>query len=102
MRMRNARGEVVLAFLIGELADSLQKSAWTVRRWHRLGVLPPTPLLYPVRGGSPRRLYTQEMIDGIAKIAAEEGLIGKRPGRLADSEFRARCHELFWTLFPEG
>lgn len=60
MRMHTAQGDVVLAFLIGELADRLAKSAWTVRHWHRLGVLPPTPLLYPVRGRSPRRRYSQE------------------------------------------
>jgi len=102
LRMRNARNEVVLAFYIGELAARLQKSASTLRRWQRLGLLPPTPLLHDVKGGSPRRLYTQQMIDGIAEIAEEEGLIGRRPARMADTAFRARCHDLFWELFPAG
>jgi len=102
LRMRNTRKEVVLAFYVGELPERLQKSASTLRRWQRLGLLPPTPLLYPVKGGSPRRLYTQQMIDGIAEIAEEEGLIGRRPARMVDTDFRARCHEFFWELFPAG
>jgi len=32
------------------------------------------------------------MIDGIAEIAEEEGLIGRRTARMADTAFRARCH----------
>jgi len=102
LRLRNARKEVVLAFYIGELAARLQKSASTLRRWQRLGLLPPTPLLHYVEGGSPRRVYTQQMIDGIAEIAEEEGLIGRRPARMVDTDFRARCHEFFWELFPAG
>jgi hypothetical protein len=40
------------------------------------------------------------MIDGIAEIAEEEDLIGRRPARMVDTDFRARCHEFFWELFP--
>jgi len=53
IRFRNAQGDLFEAHYVGEFAAQLKKSAATIRRWERQGVLPPAPFEQRLRRGEP-------------------------------------------------
>jgi len=63
-------------FSIGQLGKALgNRSAVTLRKWEREGILPKSPYTKPSddpRGR--RRMYTRAMVEGLVKIAKEEGV----------------------------
>lgn len=101
-RLRRRDGTVIEVYCIGALALALGKSSFTLRRWERLGHLPPTPLLQRVTGGPPRRLFTAAQIQGLVMIAEQEGLAGRKPACIAETHFTLRVTELYRNLFLEG
>lgn len=89
-------------FTIGMLAMALGRAADTVRKWERQGVLPPARFRTAsnnVKRGA-RRLYTRAQVEGIVRIAREEGLMaeakhgGPRRDRIPGS-FTGRVNALF-------
>jgi hypothetical protein len=84
-------GREVEMFPIGSLAKALHRNSVTIRRWIRLGLLPratyQTPPLAGTRGDAGRRLWTRRQIEGIAKIAKEEGLLSDNPPRMQNTRF---------------
>jgi len=98
-RFRDAQGNQIEAHYIGEFATPLGKSAATIRRWERQGVLPPTPFKQHVRRGRNRRLYPLPWIDGVVAIAQDENLIGRKPACMKNTNFTARARELHRRLF---
>ncbi len=84
-------------FYIGALAEALGRRPNTIRKWLNQGVIPPARY----RTSNPdvrasRRLWTRAQIEGIVRIAREEGLT---PGRtVSGTEFTARVKELFRVL----
>lgn len=88
-------------FGIGALACALGKSPFTIRRWERLGHLPPSPLVQAVAGGPPRRLFLTKQIHGIVDIAEQERVAHRKPAKLADTAFTARVEALYARLFDE-
>lgn len=98
-RLRRPSGDVVEVVGIGTLAAALQKTPRTLRRWEQQGFLPPTPFVTPVRGGAPRRVFTLAQLDGIVRIAIEEGLVGRKPFLLSSTLFTERVRALQDDLF---
>jgi hypothetical protein len=68
-------------FFIGALAKALGRRPNTIRSWITKGWLPKamfvTSSVIGSRGNAGRRLWTRRQIENIARIAEEEGLIGK-------------------------
>lgn len=86
----NHQGEVRDFYMIGALASALNRSVVTIRKWEHRGVLPTAP--YRFRN---RRLYSKAQIEGVVKIAEEEGI---QQGRsFTSTQFTQRCFELFKT-----
>lgn len=84
---------------LGSLAALLERSPVTLRRWEDNGDLPRTP--YRLSGATVHahvRLYTRAMIEGLVKIAYEEGLIANTRRKLSTTSFRKRAHDLFKEL----
>lgn len=82
-------------YAIGVLAKALGRQPVTIRLWEREGLLPRTSFSSSkVQGSGKARLYTREQIEGIVRIAEEEGVLdGTRSIR--DTDFTKRVKALF-------
>jgi hypothetical protein len=83
---------------IGALAMALDRRPVTIRKWESRGWIPKARFQKrsdSVRGQ--RRLYTRAQIEGIVRIAAEEGVLGAERPSFADGVFTARVIDLFST-----
>lgn len=82
------KGKEYEVFTIGVLAYKLGRSAQTVRKWERDGMIPT-----PLRDPAGRRVYLEEHIDAIVRIANECRI---RPGEsIADSGFPTKVRAAF-------
>lgn len=97
------KGQMTEFFTIGALAQALQRENSTLRDWETMGYLPRAPRRTgsnaPTRHGK-RRLYLREEVEGLMKLADEEGLFKRGPGgqlstRVADTGFPQRAQALF-------
>lgn len=95
-------GRTVEAHPVGSLAAALGKSAHTIRRWEREGVIPKAFLLRNIRGGPSRRLYTREQVVGMLCIAQEEGVAFAKPTRAALERFALRVRDMQRQLYPNA
>ena len=94
-------------FTIGHLADAFGRSPVTIRSWESKGVLPNSPYRSPRPRGEAlpgkqskgRRLWTRAQIEGMLRIAQEEGVIlsGKPPTK----QFTQRVAALFRELLEQ-
>lgn len=90
-------------YTIGVLADVLNRSQVTVRKWEHDGVIPkPTYIRASADPRGRRRLYTRDQIMGIRMIAQEEGLLETNANghwkSIEGTEFRERVLTLFRDL----
>jgi hypothetical protein len=88
-------------FTVGNLASALGRQAVTIRKWEREGVIPKSTYQSPGRDDDPRgrrRLYTREQVEGIVKIAAEEGVLVSHQKPLSRTQFSSRVIDLFKRL----
>lgn len=92
------RGVEYEFFSIGDLARALQKSPVTIRLWESRGFIP-TPLRAPSEFPDKRqRIYSRAQVEGIVRIAAEEGILhGARP-KIGQTKFQERVLDLFLEL----
>lgn len=91
------KGRDVEFFYIGSLAKALGRSAITLRRWEDNGVIPRSGYTKPSsdpRGK--RRLYSRQQVEGIIRIANDEGLLEKKTTLTV--RFTERVTELFREL----
>ena len=92
------RGSDTEFFTLGALAKAMGKSPITLRTWERRGWLPlaryRTSSVNPQKA---KRLYTRAQVEGIVKIAREEGLLQWKPQKVTRS-FTVRVVELFKAL----
>lgn len=96
-------GEQREFYTIGHLAKALGYSVQSIRAWENKGLLPKSPFRSPkpVRDMLPgrtkgKRLWTREQIEGILRIAKEEGvLLNKQP---PTPRFAQRVADYFLTL----
>jgi hypothetical protein len=94
-------GEEKEFFSIGQLGKALgNRSAVTLRKWEKDGILPKSPYMKPSddpRGR--RRMYTRAMVEGLVKIAKEEGVwLPDKGRRLSETLFQQKALRLFQTL----
>jgi hypothetical protein len=75
-RTYTVRGNSVELFGVGTLAAALNRKPVTVRKFETAGVIPVAPLVLPSHDQrGQRRLYTKEHIEGLRRIAEEEGIL---------------------------
>lgn len=92
-------GVEVEFFPISALAKAVGKSSKTIREWERLGILPKARYRSGHRDPTKAyRLYTRKQIEGIRRIAGEEGMLTWKPANIEASNFRARVVALFESL----
>lgn len=88
-------------FSIGQLGRALgNRSPNTLRAWEREGMIPKSPYVKPSQDPrGRRRMYTRDMVEGLVKIAEEEGVLWPHKGlRLSDTKFQERAIALFQAL----
>jgi Mn-dependent DtxR family transcriptional regulator len=97
-------GEEKEFFSIGQLGKALgNRSTVTLRKWEREGILPKSPYTKPSddpRGR--RRMYTRDMVEGLVKIAKEEGVwLPDKGRRLTETLFQQKAVNLFQKLLKK-
>ncbi|MFI1796540.1 MerR family transcriptional regulator [Streptomyces sp. NPDC020379] len=88
-------------FTIGQLASALHRSPVTIRKWESSGIIPaPTFVIKGKSERGNRRLYTREQVEGILRIADEEGILHHQGEgiHISDTKFSERVIELFHAL----
>jgi hypothetical protein len=85
-------------FTLGKLAKALDRAPYTVREWEQKGIIPKARYRTASSNSTKaRRLYTRAQVEGIARLAREEGLMdGKR--RPIPLTFVHRVRDLFLAL----
>lgn len=85
-------------FTLGKLAKALGRAPDTLREWEEHGVIPKARYRTAASNSlKARRLYTRAQVEGIARLAQEEGLMdGKR--RPIPLSFVHRVRDLFKSL----
>jgi hypothetical protein len=97
------RGTRYEMFPIGSLARALHRRPVTIRSWITKGWLPKarfkTQDIVGTRGNAGRRLWTRGQIEGITRIAREEGLLDPKPPFIQTTRFSERVFSEFktWT-----
>lgn len=104
-RLHAVRGVMTELFTVGQLAQALGRRPGTIRTWERNKVIPNATIQLPgrdqdVRGK--RRLYTRAQIEGLVKIAGEEGLLGGDNTSIKATDFTKRAFDLFRALQQEA
>jgi hypothetical protein len=88
-------------FTVGDLAKALGRQPVTIRKWEREGVIPKSTYQSPGKDGDVRgrrRLYTREQVEGMVRIAYEEGVLVSHQKPIKDTQFSARVIALFKAL----
>jgi len=86
-------------FTIGALAKALGRQPGTIRKWEADELLPKATFRQSTE--DPRgehRLYTRAQIEGIVRIATEEGLMNGDGKAVTSTDFTRRVFELFREL----
>ncbi|WP_274916924.1 MerR family transcriptional regulator [Streptomyces sp. WZ-12] len=88
-------------FSIGPLSQALNRSPVTIRKWERNGTIPsPTFVIKGQTERGNRRLYTREQVEGMIRIAEEEGILhhAGEAIHISDTRFSERVIALFKSL----
>jgi hypothetical protein len=95
------KGQVREWFTIRHLAKALGRKEVTIRSWEKKGRMPQTPFrTAPPRNSNlatavGRRLWTREQIEGVVKIAEEEGVIVNMKQSPPTQRFALRVAHLY-------
>jgi hypothetical protein len=85
-------------FHVGDLAKALYRTAHTMRKWEERGYLPETFIRTPgVNRNGQHRLYTREQVEGLVKIATDEGILDHNR-QVGGTEFPRKARALFAEL----
>lgn len=105
-RMLLVSGLEVEFFSIGQLAAALNRQPVTIRAWENEGVLPTSGWTKPGRDRDPRgrrRLWTRPQVEGIWRIARDEGVLEPGPRiNILKTQFTTRVRALFEELRKQG
>lgn len=83
-------------FTTQALAVALNRTSQTIRLWERRGVLPKTRYRTPnLNGIGGVRLYTRKQIEGIVRVAEEEGVLYNKVPYRQMVKFTQRITPLF-------
>lgn len=85
-------GKTIDLFYIGTLAAALGRTTQTVRKWEVGGILPDSCF----RDGMGKRLYSQEQIDAIVKIAEECQI--RQGAKLSHTAFSSECYKVLGAI----
>lgn len=100
-RIYKVNGQDTEFFTVGHLATAMNRKPLTIRQWERKGIIPKSTYQRAGRDGSQhgrRRLYTRPQIEGMIKIAGEEGLLTNDRREIASTKFKDRVLVLFRSL----
>lgn len=98
-RVYNVRGEDREFFTIGQLSLALGRKPVTIRKWERDGVIPKATFKAPSdHAQGVRRLYSRDQVEGIVRIAKEEGVLVSHQTAIKDTDFTKRVIALFNSL----
>lgn len=93
-------------FSIGDLARALNRQPVTIRAWENEGILPTSGWTKPGKDRDPRgrrRLWTRPQVEGIWRIARDEGVLHPGPRiNILKTQFTARVKALFVELKKNG
>lgn len=91
------KGEEIEFFTIGSLAKALNRQVVTIRKWEKLGYIPKAR--YRTAGKKQDRLYTRAQIEGMMRLAEDEGLMDPTAKvRIPNTTFPVRVKALFKAL----
>lgn len=88
-------------FNSGELARKLNRKTVTIRTWEQKGIIPRAVYVKRGKNKDPRgkrRLYSQEQVDGMVRIAGEEGILNNPNKAISRTNFTERVFALFKEL----
>jgi hypothetical protein len=89
-----ATGESLELFYIGALAKALGRRSVTIRSWIDKGWIPKAGYVTRgragTRGDAGLRLWNRKQIEGMQKIAEEEGLLDEIPPLMTNTRFTER------------
>lgn len=88
-------------FSTGEVARLLNRKTVTIRTWEQKGIIPRAVYVKPGKNKDKRgrrRLYTQEQVEGMVRIAAEEGILDNPNRAISRTQFSVRVFALFKEL----
>lgn len=87
-------------FTIGQLSEALGgRKPVTIRLWERTGVIPRATFHRPSEDPrGQRRLYSRQQVEGMVRIAGEEGLLDTPSKPISQTKFTERVLQLFREL----
>lgn len=104
-RVYRVGGELQEFFSIGHLSMALNRQPVTIRKWERLGIIPaPTFVIRGKTERGNRRLYTRAQVEGMIRIAQEEGILHHEGEgiHISATKFSERVVQLFKSLSNTG
>lgn len=95
-------GKDVEFFTVGQLAMALNRTSKTVRRWEEKGIIPVAIFRAPSKSPlGKQRLYTRAQVEGMMRIAKEEGLLYSNYQGIRKTRFTEKVTALFAKLASE-
>ena len=84
-------------FTIGQLGFALNRKPGTIRKLEQEGNIPRPMWRTPavVDNRMKRRLYTRHQVEGLIRIAEEEGILRDKQKAISKTQFPARARKLF-------
>jgi hypothetical protein len=88
-------------FSIGQVADVLNRSPVTLRKWEARGIIPRATFVKSgankdVRGR--RRLYSREQVEALVRIAQEEKILHDPHKQITSTQFTVKVRAAFKEL----
>lgn len=103
-RRLKVNGVDVEFFTVGQLGQALGgRQSVTIRKWEREGVIPRAMFQAPSETpNGRRRLYTRDQVEGMIRIAREEGVYYSHQTPIKKTRFTERVVQLFKELGVPG
>lgn len=100
-KMYPVGGREVELLTISQLAEALNRSPVTIRKWERKGVIPKAMFVKPGKNNDPRgrrRLYSKPQVEAMVRIAAQENLLLDLHRHVSTTRFTDRVFTAFKEL----
>ncbi|MFI0265668.1 MerR family transcriptional regulator [Streptomyces luteogriseus] len=97
-RKYEINGQLYEFFTIGHLAAALGKATVTIRLWEQQGFIPNPDRSPSAHADKRHRIYSRAQIEGIVRIAGEEGILYAARPRIRNTRFADRVLDLFIEL----
>lgn len=97
----SVRGVEVELLSISQLAEALNRSPVTIRKWERNGVIPRPSFVKNGKGGDvrgKRRLYSRPQVEAMVRVAASEKILHDMHRHVSATRFSERVFQAFREL----